>query len=84
MGAEVLRIWKFPPELVTAVRNHHNPDHVTSDLAALLYVAEFWSAADEDLPSNATLKQAVKQLGLSPETIGAADLSRAGVVQDLA
>ena len=84
VGAEVLRIWKFPPELVTAVRNHHNPDHVTSDLAALLYVAEFWSAADEDLPSNATLKQAVKQLGLSPETIGAADLSRAGVVQDLA
>lgn len=84
VGAEVLRIWKFPPELVTAVRNHHNPDHVTSDLAALLYVAEFWSAADEDLPSNATLKYAIKQLGLSPETIGAADLSRAGVVQEFA
>lgn len=83
-GAEVLRIWKFPPEIVTAVRNHHNPDRVTSDLAALLYVAEFWSAADEDLPSNAILKQAVKQLGLSLETVGAADLSRAGVVQDLA
>jgi len=83
-GAEVLRIWKFPPEMVTAVRNHHNPDRVASDLAALLYVAEFWSAADEDLPSNTILQGAVKQLGLSPEAIGAADLSRYSAVQELA
>ncbi len=83
-GAEVLRIWKFPPEMLEAVRNHHNPDRVTSDLAALLYVAEFWSAADEDLPSNVILQRAVKQLGLTPETIGAADLSRAGAVQGFA
>ncbi len=82
-GAEVLRIWKFPPDLVLAVQNHHNPDRVTSNLAALLYVAEFWSAADEDLPSNALLQGAVKQLGLTPEAIGAADLSRAGAVQGL-
>lgn len=82
-GAEILKIWKFPPEMVTAIRNHHNPERVSSDLAALLYVAEFWSASDEDLPSNTVLRGALKQLGLSPETMGAADLSRASVVQNL-
>jgi putative nucleotidyltransferase with HDIG domain len=83
-GAEVLQIWKFPPEMVTAVRHHHNPGEVDSDLSALLYVAEFWSAGDEDLPSNAVLQLAVKQLGLTPEIIGAADLSRAGAAHSLA
>ncbi len=82
-GAKVLEIWRFPGEMVAAVRHHHNPDRMDSDLAALLYVAEFWSAADEDLPSNSILQTAVKKLGLTPEKIGEADLSRASVVQSL-
>jgi putative nucleotidyltransferase with HDIG domain len=80
-GAEVLKIWKFAPEMVDAVRHHHTPDRSKSDLAAVLYLSEFWSAADEDLPSNSVLQSALKQVGLSPEKLGTADLSRVGAVQ---
>jgi putative nucleotidyltransferase with HDIG domain len=83
-GAEVLAIWKFPSDMVKAIRYHHNPDRADSSLAALLYLTEFWSAADEDLPSNAVLQSALKQVGISPEQLGKADLSRAGAVQVLA
>jgi putative nucleotidyltransferase with HDIG domain len=83
-GAEVLTIWKFPPDMIAAVRHHHSPGLVDSNLAALLYVAEFWSAADEDLPSNAALQSAVKRLGLSPEKIGDAGLSHPGAARSLA
>ena len=82
-GAEVLRIWKFPEEMVAAIRHHHNPSRLASDLAAVLYVAEFWNAADEDFPSNHLLHAAVKQLGVSLDRIGAADFWHTAAVATL-
>ena len=82
-GAEVLRIWKFPQEMVTAVQYHHNPDRAGSDLAAVLYVAEFSSGADEDLSVQCYSARALKQLGLSPRDHGRGRLLWAGAVQSL-
>ncbi len=83
-GADVLEIWKFPRDMVQAVRHHHSPDWTDSDLAALLYVTEFWSAAEEDLPSNSVLRSALRRLGISAEDLGTADLASASAVQVLA
>ena len=80
-GAEVLKIWNFAPDMVDAVRYHHTPDQAKSGLAAVLYLSEFWSAADEDLPSNSVLQAALKQVGLSHEKMEAGNLSRTGAVQ---
>ncbi|MGC9022348.1 MAG: HDOD domain-containing protein, partial [Dissulfurimicrobium sp.] len=37
IGSDILRQWDFPPDIVRAVRNHHDPDlYVHDDLSALL------------------------------------------------
>ncbi len=37
IGSDVLRKWEFPPDVVRAVRNHHDPDlYMQDDLSALL------------------------------------------------
>ena len=69
-GADVLRHWQFSEELVTAVRFHHMPDRTSSRMSALLYLTEFWTDAEEDIPSNARLDHAFERVGITP-----ADLS---------
>jgi putative nucleotidyltransferase with HDIG domain len=69
-GADVLRHWQFNEELVTAVRFHHMPDRASSRMAALLYLTEFWTDAEEDIPSSARLDLAFQRVGITP-----ADLS---------
>jgi putative nucleotidyltransferase with HDIG domain len=69
-GADVLRYWQFSEELVTAVRYHHLPDRTASRMSALLYLTEFWTDSEEDIPSNARLDLAFERVGISP-----ADLS---------
>jgi hypothetical protein len=44
-------------------------------LASLLYVTEFWTASEEDLPSNARLLAATIRLGLTLSDLEAANLS---------
>ena len=70
-GAEILRSWSFPAALVEAVQHHHRPEACPSPMAALLHAAESWSdtAGDEDLPSPRRLQRALRQLGLTPETL---------------
>ncbi len=37
IGAQLLRFWEFPPDIVKAVRTHHDPDlYIQNDLASLL------------------------------------------------
>lgn len=63
-GGDVLRLWSFPEHLIVAVENHHQPEHSDSELAAILYLAEFWSGSDEDLPSWARLHSALERAGI--------------------
>jgi putative nucleotidyltransferase with HDIG domain len=68
-GAAVLRAWQFGEELVTAVRNHHAPDRSGSVIAAILYLTEYWTDSEEDIPSNARLDSAFDLAGLKPSDL---------------
>jgi HD-like signal output (HDOD) protein len=68
-GAMVLEHWNFPPSYVEAVRFHHEPQATESRLAALLYIAEFWTESNEDPASQVRLSAALKRLGLSQEFV---------------
>lgn len=69
VGAEVLRAWQFPESMVEAVRMHHRPADSESLAASILYLAEFWSDTDEDLPSIRHLHSALRRTGLTLETL---------------
>ena len=64
VGAEALRQWRFPEALVEAVRWHHQPERCPSRLASLLYLGEFCTDSDEDLPSCIRLNTAQRQTGV--------------------
>ena len=64
VGAETLRQWKFPETLVEAVRWQHRPERSSSPLASLLYLSEYWSDSEEDLPSCVRLKVACERSGI--------------------
>lgn len=41
IGSDILRKWEFPPDVVRAVRNHHDPDlYIQDDLSALLAMSD--------------------------------------------
>jgi hypothetical protein len=69
LGADILRVWNFPEHLIEAVQHHHHPEQSDSEMAALLYVAEFWSGSDEDLPSALRLARAMARCGLSDQQV---------------
>jgi len=71
-GAAILRFWSFPEHLAKAVEDHHRPEHSGSELAAILYLAEFWSSSEEDLPSGVRLNAALERTGLSWEALHSA------------
>jgi putative nucleotidyltransferase with HDIG domain len=80
IGAEILESWGLPADLIAAVRHHHAPADCESLAASALYLAEFWSACDEDLPSARHLDYAQRRLGCSLEMLaqigrGASSLS---------
>ncbi|HYO83070.1 MAG TPA: HDOD domain-containing protein [Bryobacteraceae bacterium] len=68
-GEHVLRHWNFTDEIVQAIRHHHQPERTTSRLASVLYLTEFWTDSEEDLPSQARLTVALEQLGLTAEEL---------------
>jgi putative nucleotidyltransferase with HDIG domain len=82
-SAEVLQRWKFAEELVTAVRDHHQPEKTSSTLAAVLYLTEFWTDSEEDLPSHARLSAALKLSSLTLDSLDSNLLSRPGVFTSL-
>ena len=61
-GAEVLAAWNFPVDLIDGVRHHHAPEQSESPLGSILYLAEFCSTPDEDLPSVARLQLAASRI----------------------
>jgi putative nucleotidyltransferase with HDIG domain len=68
-GAEVLRWWGLPHEYAAGIQFHHEPEHGDSEIAALLYLVEFWTAAEEDLPSTVRLDHTLNCLGITLQGI---------------
>ncbi|MCW5983373.1 MAG: HDOD domain-containing protein [Bryobacteraceae bacterium] len=62
-SAVILDGWKFPRAIIEGVRRHHAPERSDSELAALLYLVEFWTCSDEDIPSTARLTAAARRIG---------------------
>jgi HD-like signal output (HDOD) protein len=69
LGAGILDSWRFPEHLVEAVRFHHQPERSASMTVALLYLTEFWSGLDEDLPSFVRVEGCTRRTGLSLESL---------------
>jgi putative nucleotidyltransferase with HDIG domain len=65
VGSETLAQWKFPADIVEAVRWHHHPERSLLALTSLLYLAEFMTDSQEDLPSYIRLNTACRQAGIS-------------------
>lgn len=60
-GAVVLEQWKFPAEFIEAVRHHHQPERNEGTMCSALYLTEFWTDSQEDLPSNARMTAALER-----------------------
>jgi len=44
IGSDILRKWEFPPDIVRAVRNHHDPDlYMQDDLSAMLVLSDVFT-----------------------------------------
>jgi putative nucleotidyltransferase with HDIG domain len=69
LSARIVDGWRLPESTVTAIREHHSPEKVTNTLARLLYLAEFVSESDEDLPSLARLTVSMKDTKLGWEDL---------------
>jgi HD-like signal output (HDOD) protein len=69
IGANLLAGWNFSDEFVEAVRFHHQPERSESDLAAMAYLAEFWSGLDEDIASFGRVESCLARVGLTLESL---------------
>ncbi len=83
IGAETLTQWKFPEPIVQAVRWHHRPERTEVSLASLLYLAEYWSDSEEDLPSYVRLNTACRQTGIDLANLSQASEPDAGYLASL-
>jgi len=68
-GSETLRQWKFPEPLIEAVQFQHRPERSESVLASMLYLAEFVSGSEEDLPSSVRLETACRRVGIDRDAL---------------
>jgi putative nucleotidyltransferase with HDIG domain len=64
-GTAVMRAWGLPDDYLTAVEWHHQPDRSDSLFAALLYIVEFCTGSEEDIPSDVRMRCALDRVGLS-------------------
>jgi len=65
LGAQIAALWRLPEPMVSAIRQHHRPEKAESPLADLLYVAEYLSRSEENLPSIIRLEASLKGIGLA-------------------
>ena len=72
-GAEILNHWKFREDATSAIRHHHAPERSSSPLASVLYLVEFWTDSEEDIPSNSRLDAAFEVAGISPADLNTAN-----------
>ncbi|MBI1786641.1 MAG: HDOD domain-containing protein [Acidobacteria bacterium] len=82
LGADILQRWNFPEAIVEAVRSHHQPEQRHSPFAALLYLGEYWTGAEEDLPSAARLALALERTRITVDQMESAD-GRNGLLDSL-
>lgn len=64
IGEAILEGWHFPEGLRSAVRNHHRPELSNDLLTPALYLAEFVTGSDEDMPSLSRLSTSARILGV--------------------
>ncbi len=83
VGAETLAQWKFPAEVIEAVRWHHRPERSTLPLSSLLYLAEFITESQEDLPSYVRLNTATRLAGVSMASMTEIRQKAAGSLESL-
>jgi len=83
VGAETLTQWKFPPEIIEALRWHHRPECSTSPLASLLYLAEFATESQEDLPSFVRMNGATRRVGISMAALAEIRQKTSGSLESL-
>jgi putative nucleotidyltransferase with HDIG domain len=83
VGAETLAQWKFPPEIVEAIRWHHRPERSTLPLTSLLYLAEFITESQEDLPSYVRMNTASRLAGISMGALAEIRQKNAGSLESL-
>ncbi len=84
VGAETLAQWKFPAEIIEAVRWHHRPERSELPLSSLLYLAEFVTESQEDLPSYVRMNTATRVAGISMELLARDPPEERGVARKLA
>ena len=82
LGGDILQRWNFPEGLSEGVRRHHQPEQTESPLSAILYLAEYWCASEEDLPSAFRLNLSLDRTGLTFDRMREAD-DRHGLVDTL-
>ncbi|MGA2879592.1 MAG: HDOD domain-containing protein [Bryobacteraceae bacterium] len=83
VGAETLAQWKFPPEIIKAVRWHHRPERSELPLSSLLYLAEFITDSQEDLPSYVRMNTATRLAGISMGLLAEIRQKSAGSLESL-
>jgi putative nucleotidyltransferase with HDIG domain len=72
-GAQILRSWRLPSEIVAGVAGHHTPEYAESPLASVLFIAEVCcerhkGSPSEGLNTSLRLRVACERLGL-PVTV---------------
>jgi putative nucleotidyltransferase with HDIG domain len=83
VGAETLAQWNFPSEIVEAVRWHHRPERSSLPLSSLLYLAEFVTESQEDLPSYVRMNTATGLAGVSMRLLAEIRQKNAGSLESL-
>jgi putative nucleotidyltransferase with HDIG domain len=78
LGAQIAALWRLPEPMVSAIRQHHRPEAAEGPLTYLLYVAEFLSESEEDMPSVIRLETCLKGIGLTADEAGDCRVSALG------
>jgi putative nucleotidyltransferase with HDIG domain len=76
LSAAILSLFRVPEHFVDAVRFHHRPAASDSVLSSLLYLGEYASGSEEDLPSTPNLFAALRTIQCSFEDL--MELARGG------
>ncbi|MBV8906633.1 MAG: HDOD domain-containing protein [Acidobacteriia bacterium] len=69
LGAAILSLFQVPEAIIEAVRFHHRPAASDSVLASVLYLGEYATGTEEDLPSTPHLRAALAKTQCSFETL---------------
>jgi putative nucleotidyltransferase with HDIG domain len=83
VGAATLKEWRFPDTIVEALRWHHRPERSSLPLSSVLYLAEFITGSQEDLPSCVRLNTACRQAGMKAEVLPEMEGERKDHLQSL-